>query len=61
MNSRYRLLGIVEMLFQPFEGNKINLLSQLYIENYIASSLRKLCFREKFFFRDISVKVLRIV
>ena len=26
-----------------------------------ASSLRKLCFREKIFFRDISVRVLRIV
>ena len=28
---------------------------------YFASSLRKLCFREKHFFRDISVRVLRIV
>ena len=26
-----------------------------------ASSLRELCFREKFFFRDFSVRVLRIV
>ena len=26
-----------------------------------ASSLRKLCFRENFFFRDISVRVLRKV
>ena len=29
--------------------------------SYFASSLRKLCFREKIFFRDISVRVLRIV
>ena len=31
------------------------------IRLHVASSLRKLCFREKFFFRDISFTVLRIV
>ena len=30
-------------------------------KRYFASLLRKLCFREKIFFRDISVRVLRIV
>ena len=34
----------------------------LYGNSYhFASSLRKLCFREQHFFRDISVTVLRIV
>ena len=32
-----------------------------FLFHFFASSLRKLCFREKIFFRDISVRVLRIV
>ena len=41
--------------------NKINNKSINKQIIYFASSLRKLCFRENFFFRDISVRVLRIV
>ena len=47
-----RLFEVVRGLFEDYKT---------YFFRIFASSLRKLCFRENFFFRDISVRVLTIV
>ena len=40
---------------------RLKFLFLFFLNKFFASSLRKLCFREKNIFRDIIVRVLRIV